>query len=414
MAGVSIDTFGASFVHYMPGVVQTLNNTSRARLLPMGNKKWTGDYLSQRIRVRRNPAIAGVVDGAAIPAAGKATYTESKVYRKFIVGSVKVTDGLLINAADTKHNAITVMESKIRGLLDSIRKWENYMFNRDGTGVVALLGATVSGSTITVTDGRLMWEDAYYDIVDATTGATHVTFKVSSVARALTPTGETTITPSSTISAAGQAQNDYVVWRGSTTAGDSSYNRVPMGLDGMIDDTAGTFQGVDTSTYNRWTSLIMSHGGTNRELQPHLFREALAGVHQESGDPSKNPMTALMTYWMGNHFEEMYEGQIRLQPSTTKSGLKCAKFTSSAGDVQVVTDPDAVLNQITLADMTEISRAVQKELDWRPGVKGIFNPSQDNLHHVATCLEVCDFFIERRNRCAKIKDLKETRVTAFG
>jgi hypothetical protein len=57
MAGVSIDDFGASFIHYLPGYIMTLNNTTKARLLPKGKLTWEGVHLEKKVHVRRNPSI---------------------------------------------------------------------------------------------------------------------------------------------------------------------------------------------------------------------------------------------------------------------------------------------------------------------------------------------------------------------
>lgn len=414
MPGVSIDDFGASFIHYLPGVIEILNNTSKARLLSTGKIKWEGVHLEKSVHVRRNVAINSVQDGGAIPPAGKQSYVPAKAFRKNLVGSVKVTDGLLNNAATTKHAAITVLESELRGLLDTIRKWENYMYTRDGTGEVAKLGTTVSGTTITTTDGRLMWEGAYFDILDAGDLTTvHATFKVEKIARAFT-SGEVTITPESTIASNGQAQNDLIIWRGSTPAGQSAYNNVAIGLGALIDDSTGTFQSVDVTTYNRYTSPVLANGGTKRPLVPDLFRRALTAIKQESGEAPKNGITCLTNNWGANSFEEMYEGQLRITETTKVAGIEMASFQSTAGKVNIVSDDDSPYNQMFFFDGGEITRGSQKELDWRREGSGLFKRSDDNLTWTATCLDTHEYFIERRNRCSRLDDLLETKDTAFG
>lgn len=415
MAGVSIDDFGASFIHYLPGVVRILNNTSLARLLPKGKLKWEGTNLEKYVHVKRNSAISATADGGAIPPAGKQTYVPMKLYRNFVVGSVKVTDGILNNAATTEHAAITVVESELRGMLDGIRKWENFMFTRDGTGVVATVGATASGATFTASDGRLLWDDAWYEIRDATTTTTvHDRFQVSKISRSFT-NGEVTVTPASTLAASGQATDDLICWLGSSASNSSSYNNVPMGLDGMIDNNSGTFQGINNTTYPRVTSPVLSNNGTDRALTPNLFRQALASIKQESGDKAKSGMTVLTNHWGAINVEEMYEGELRITESTKVAGIEVAAFKSTMGTVKIVDDCDCPYGKMFFCDFGEISRPVQKELDWRKAKGGgIFRPSDNSLHWVANCLEIMEFGIERRNRCAKITDLRETKATAFG
>jgi len=414
MAGVNIDDFGASFIHYLPGVVKILNNTSKARLLPKGKHKWEGINIQKYVHVKRNAAIAAVQDGGAIPAAGKQTYVPLKAYRKFIVGSVKVTDGVLNNAATTKNAAIAVVESELRGMLDGTRRWENFFFTRDGTGVVGLLGAAASSTaTIQMDDARLMWDDAYYSILDTNGTTEHATFKCASTARAFS-SGLAQVTASAATAANSSATNDYVVWRGSTAAGTSSYNQVPMGLDGMIDDNTGTFQAINCDTYTRYTSPVLSNGGTARALQPRLFRQALAAIKSETGDDPPQGMSVLTNQWGSMNVEEMYEGELRISETTKVAGIEIAAFQSTLGRVNIVDDDQSPYGKMFFVDFGEITRAVQKEMDWRKQKGGgIFRPLDNSLNWVANCLEICEFFIERRNRCAKIEDISENKITAF-
>ena len=413
MPGVGIDDFGASFIKYRAGIIQTLNSTVKARLIPKGDVKWEGVHLEKKVQVRRNVAIGSPQDGGAIPSAGKATYVPAKVARKFVVGSVKVTDGILANAATTENAAITVNESELQGLMDGLRKWENFMFGRDGTGIVGLLGATTSGATITVTDARMMWEGAQFEIRDTAAPTTiHATFTVSKINRAFNSSGEAVITPTASVASGSQAQGDYIVWLGN--GGDASYGNVPMGLDGMIDDAVtGTFQTVDVATYNRYTSPVLDNGGTLRPLKGSLFRQMAAAIKQESGD-DVGECTVLGNHWEAINTEEMYEGEIRLSEHSTVAGFKVARFQSTLGTFDVMTDPDMPYNKLYFIDAKQISRAVQKELDWRPGTKGPFTAAQNSLNHTANCVEIVEFFIDQRNRCGKIEDLRETKATAFG
>lgn len=415
MSGVSIDDFGASFIHYLPGVIQTLNNTSMARMLPKGSLKWEGKNLEKSVHVRRNVSWTFTEDGGPIPAAGKQTYVAAKAYRKFGVGSVKVTEGILKNAATTSHAAITVVESELTGMTDTMRKGENFLFTRDGTGVVATMGATVSGSTYTVSDARMMTEGADFEIRDSATPTTiHVaSTTVSTLARAFTTAGEATVTPTSSLSAAGQATGDYVVWG----SGDKSmYGRAPTGLDALIDDGTGTFQAVDVSTYNRYTSFV-STSASDRPITTALLRSTMTAVQSEAGGDASVEWTVLTNKWQGNAFEEMFEGDVRLTSDTTVGGIKVAKFQSTSGEFSIVTDPDAPYGKMFFVDFSQITRAVQAELDWRrasSGDAGIFQIQHNSLNRVATCMEIYEYFIEQRNRCAKIENLRETRTTALG
>jgi len=420
MSGVGIDDFGASFIYYLPGVIETLNNTTYARTLPMGEVKWEGTHIEKSVHVRRNVAFTFTEDGGNVPVAGKQGYVPSMAYRCFGAGAVKVTEGILDNASTTRNAARTVIESELRGLLDFIRKFENGVFTRDGTGVVATLGATVSDIAapfnITVNDARMMTEGANFEIRSAAVPATILgTFQVSGVSRAFTAGGEATLTLAGALPAAGQALGDLIVWRGTGGPADSMYGRAPNGLDALVDDGVGTFQNVNVTLYNRWTSPVFSNAGVARPLTTSLLRQLLATVKAEGGEPDAGKWTLLTNVWEGVAFEEMFEGEVRLTASDSVGGVEIASFQSTVGKVDVVTDPDSPYGKLFLLDMAQISRAVQHELDWRKQEGGgIFQTLPNSLNKVATCMETYEYFIEQRNKCGKIEDLREVRGTALG
>lgn len=410
-AGVGIQDYGALFIKYLPGVTRTLNNTSPARQIPLGKVKWEGDRLLKKVHVKRNVAITNVTDGGAIPVAGKQSYVDSEAYRKFIVGSVQVSDGILNTAASTQNAAISVTKSELEGLMESIRKWENYQFTRDGTAVLATLGATTSGATISMSDGRAMWDDKTYEIRTAASPTTVVaTFQVSRTARALT-NGEAVVTLASTLASGSQATGDYITWG---SGFDSAYGKAWTGLDKLIDDSTGTFQSVNTTTYPRYTSPVLDNGGAKRPLAPTLFRQELAMIKQESGQEAGRDIVVLTSVWDGINVEELYEGDVRITPDTSTVGLVMPTFQTALGKVSIMTDPDAPYGTMFFLDRNEISRAVQAELDWRKSDGGgIFERSNSYLGYLANAVEISELFIDQRNRCGKIKDLKVTVKTAY-
>ena len=410
--GVSISTFGASFIKYLPGVTKTLNNTSMARQLPLGSVKWEGDRLLKKVHVARNSAITSTTDGGQIPAADQQYYVDSEAYRKFVVGAVRVSEGALNNASTTENAAITVVKSELEGLLEGVKKWEELQFTRDGTGVVATIGATASGATFTVSDGRGLWDRKGYEIRDATTTTTiHDTFTVSRLARALTAAGEVTVTPTATLAASGQATGDYVVWG---TGADSAWGKALTGLDLLIDDATGTFQSVSTTTYPRYTSPVLANGGTTRPLTSTLYRQALAMIKQESGADASREIIVLTSVWDAINHEELHAGEVRITPETKTVGLVLPTFQTMFGKVSLMTAADTQWGKMFFVDRNEISWAMQAELDWRRSDGGgIFERDNNSLGYIANAVEIAELFIDQRNRCAKIEDLRYSAKTAF-
>lgn len=410
MAGVSIDTFGASMIKYMPGVRQTLNKSSNMRRLAKAKqKKWQGESLDFSVHVSRNPAVGNIEDGGSFPAAGKQTYVFAKVYRKFTVGSVQLTDGILKNAASTEGATISVTESELDGMMEGMKKYENLMFTRDGTGVIGLMGADVTaasaGDVFTMDDARGVWVGKSYEIRDDAAPTTiRGSFTAAGVARALTAASEAQVTADAALPA-GVLEGDYVVWG---SGNDSAYNRAITGLDSLIDDSTGTFQNVNCTTYPRYTSPVLT-ASANRALTPQLFKQMLAMIKQESGDDAPNGMTVISNTWQAAAIEEMYEGELRMRPDDKVGGLAATSFQTALGSVKLVVDPDAPYGKFFFVDPNELLFASQAELDWRRDGPGgaIFKRNDASAVYTATALEACELAILTRNKCGKIEAITE-------
>lgn len=402
MAGASISNFNASFIDYLPGVVETLNDTVIVRKLARKDYKWEGANISFFVHTARNHALGYVEDGGAFPTPDKQDYVEAKAYRRFLVGAVQITDGALANAASTKRAAIDVTTSELRGMINGLGTFEGFMAYRNGDGSVGTVSATSSGTTLYMDDARLMWDGATYQEYDTTLATNYGNFSVTSTARALS-SGSSVVTVDAV---ADGTSTNKILWNG-------SLNRAITGLDAMVDDAATTFQNVNTSTYPRYTSPVLSNSGTERPLTPTMFRQMLAMISQESGVKPPSGMTVLTNKWLGIEVEELYEPELRITPQTKTAGIAIASFMSSFGRVNVVTDTLAPLNKMFFMDFSQIYRAVQKELDWRRQGGEIFLRSDVSAAWKATAMEICEYFIKQRNRCGKIEDLTETETTAY-
>lgn len=419
MAGVSIDDFGASFIHYLPDVIKQLNTSSPAREVPLGvaTKKWEGSRLSKFIHLSQNPAIASIGDGGALPVAGKNGYEEAYIKRKFIAGSVQITDGQLRNAASTKHAAVSALKSELEGLMDGIRKYESFFFTRDGTGIVATLGADadpVTTGVITVSDARGIWRNAKYRVHDdtstPTTPVTHYSFTASKVARAPS-SGEATVTTTDYGLVGSAATGDYVVWRG--TSDSDSFGLLPTGLDKLIDDSvSSSFQNISLSTYPEYTSPVLT---ANSTLSPSLFRRMLAMIAQESRTPvSRSSHTVITSMFDTVSFSEMYESELRITPDTKTVGSKYMSFATPYGEFELRHLWDAPYGKIFFVNRKEITRAVQQELEWRKSDGGgIMTKSSNAAYYTADALAIYEYMIERRSSCGKIEGLTVTKDTMY-
>ena len=410
MAGVNIANVGLLFTRYLDGVVETLNHTSKARTRVKKQDKWSGSHIEGRLHLQRTGAIGNTEDGGAFPTPDKQDYTPYKAYRKFSVGSIQLTDGVMATASKSKNVAKDVITSEVKGLLREMMKYENGMFFRNGDGSVATFSNALSASASdrTVDDSRMLWEGVTYDIYDTTLATKHGTATVSSVESA--PDGDNArVNFGATLSGA-SAGTEKAVWKGSV-------NRAITGLGKLIDNSlSGTFQGVTMSTAGRehYTSLVMGNSGTNRDLTPSLFRQMLAGLKQKSGDDRPaNGLTVLTNAWQAIEVEELYEGEMRLSPSDKVGGFEVTAFQSALGRIGIEVDVDATYNRMYFCDFDKIYRAVQKKLGWRRQGGSIFLRSDTAGVWTATALEICEFYIKERHTSGRLDDLNETRSTMF-
>jgi hypothetical protein len=421
MAGVNIDNVGLTFTHYIQGVVDTLQQKSKLRSMLRNDHKWSGSHVEGRVHVARSTAVGNVEDGGAFPVADKQDYATYKAYRKFTVGSIQLTDGVMATAKEGKDVAKGVLTSEVKGMMTGILKYENGMLYRDGTGSLcqisdASIGA--SDTAVRVTDARMLWEGLTVQVYSNSGGAPSTlrgSMKVLNVTEEPNSDGTFTVNfdtsgPYSGVigsSGVSAATTDHLVWN-------NSINRAVTGLDKLIDDAATTFQNVNVSTYPRYSSLVLDNSGANRALTPSLFRKMLAGIHQKSGSELPNSgLTVLCNAWQAINVEELYEGELRLAPSDKTGGLSVAAFQSSLGRINIQVDLDCLHNKMFFVDLSKIHRAVQQELQWRKQGDSIFLRSDVSGIHTATAIEISELFIKERFTSGKIEDLSQDPASAY-
>lgn len=421
MAGVNIEDFGASFIKYLPKVTKTLNMTSVARKIPKGKMKWSGaEHVEKVVHVGLNGAISFLPDGGNLPAAGQQSYVRAKAYRKHLAGTVQLTDGVLKSCGSSKQSAISVVDSELRGLMESIRKLENFMFTRDGSGECAVignnaaydLGATPADAKINVDDARGLWAGKDYTVSDGSVDGqgnliVKGSFTVSKVDRKLDGSDKAEVTLSGATGTF--AEDDKVYWG---TGDQLAFGRCPSGLSKMIDDSPVTFQNIDVDKYPHYGSPCIRKAGG--DLAAEDIRQMLAMLKQE-GAGSLDGITVLTNVWNCTDLEELYHDKLQITPDTKTLGIAAVKFQSALGSVKVVTDPDSPYGEMFFLDPSEITRLVQSELAWRKNGKNgsIFRASDSALIYRASCMEMHEYMINKRNSSGKISGLSDSKKSAF-
>lgn len=403
MAGVNVDNVGTTFVHILDGATETLNQSSRARSKVRQEYNWKGSHLEHKLHTARNHAIGFGRDGSAFPVADKEDYESIKIGRKIVMGSLQLTDAVMATASKAPQVAVDVVEDHVRRMMKNILKFENFFFFRDGTGKVATCKSAASGVTFKVDDARALWKGATVQVYNGVTLRGSIT--ITKVSQTPDASGYATVTFGGTDP--GIASGDTLYWNNSKGIAYS-------GLDLLIDDASGTFQGFSVTNNPEYVSYVNDNGGTLRDLDPVLFRKALAAKGQKSGMEGDlgSGTTCLGTYNMLANMDELYEANVRLTPESKSGGVATPSVHSSLGKLTLEADSDAPYNKIFLADFSEIYRGVQQKLGFRKNAGDIFMRSDVSSVWTATAIEICEMYIKDRKTSAKIEDLNEDIVVA--
>lgn len=362
-----------------------------------GNRiKEAGSVYTFKVKVRWNPGIGYVEDGAAFPNAGEQTYVTAKVGMRYLAAKLPITDGVMFGIDGSGATVVDEATYELQGLTESAAKLQNWMCFGDGTGKVATVKTGSATTTLIVDDSRMMWEGGSYDIYD---GSTYVeTVTVSSKSQTPTSNGWATITLSAAPTNS-MVSGYSVVWGG-------SYNRAPSGLRKLIDNTATTFQNVNVSTYSNYSSLVLApYSSTNPgSLTPQILRKALSGVKLKTGADEDVTTLMVSSTPMLSVMEEMYENAIRIDTSTTVNGVRIQTFQSALGTLGLMSDTDAPLNSLYIVDTSDLGVREFRPFGPREG-GDLYMRSNDQLKYISTFVGMSQNFIQKRTTSARIDNI---------
>jgi hypothetical protein len=402
MAGVNIGNVNLLYIKYQNDILETLNQEALSYKDPQ-QEDAPGLKIEGRIHVARSGSLGPSTDGGAFSVARRQDYIAYEVTRRFFQASIQLTGGVMAAARKSPQVPRDVVDSEVRGMLTDALKYNNGMYFRDGTGVVATAYNTFTGTTLHVDDASMLWEGATFDVYDSTLATFRGTIQASSIAQALNGSGYAVVTLAAN-GPAGATSGDKIVWR-------NGVNAAISGLDSLIDDTGTTFQGVNVANYPRYSSLVMS-SAADRPISPQLLRQFLAGLYMKAG---KKPgmLKVYASPWQGKEFEEMYEGELRFTPGDKQSGRESLSFQSALGGVNYELDTDCPKDKLFAADLSQLVKMTQKPLGWRLQGGQIFLRSDQSNVWTATMDEVAELYIKERRTSGKIEDLTHDATIAY-
>lgn len=174
-------------------------------------------------------------------------------------GKAMYTDGIFLDTMDKKESLIN--EAQLRELaIENFMKHQNYYAIGDnyGYGILAVTstntgglftGTTAASTVAGFTKGahRLV-QGVTYDVVDETSFA---------VVGTMTPTANGTNSATVTCTTTGAVNNSgaFIVEQG-------AFNKVPRGVNYLINSTDRIFQAIDTTDYNEFNSSVLDLTGS--------------------------------------------------------------------------------------------------------------------------------------------------------
>ena len=333
---------------YLGPIREQLNNSNVLYgRLEKNTDSVVGKNFTIPLHYGRNEGIGARGEGAALPGAGNQAYKDCIVPMRYQYGRIQLT-GPTIKAARSNEGAfIRAVDSEMRGLEKDMKASMNRQVFGDGTGLLATVAASGSGTSTVVVDSTAKLRVGMpIDIIVKTTGAATAGVAGTSVASI---TDATTFTIADTL--AGSPAATYGVY----IAG--SRNNEMMGLSGIVSATS-TLQGLDVATYPWWKAKVLANSGTNRAISDTILQTALDTLEANSSGKA----TALYTsYGVRRAYQALLTATKQLvNTQELKGGYKALTYN----DLPIIADKDAPANKIFVVDEDELQIFRLGDLDW--------------------------------------------------
>lgn len=398
------------------------------------------DRIEWRLKVAGVTSMGNTLEGARFRRPNAPVTVTSFVGQKYFDAAIQITDAALgiANGSDTNFKAAA--EYLISDAMNQALRYREGMHYLDGTGIVGVLGGTVTAGTTTMTVSgydantstrstdrtsvnAMIWPNGVYDIYSYS-GLSYL--GSVTVVNQNDPTSSDTLgnfTISSPGFPSGVSSGDLLVWQG-------SFGLAYEGLSSLIDnDVSGTYQGLTFSSNPQakvWVSTVSSNGGTPRSLTPSLlYRTQMAAYNRMAGSPvPAGKLEYICNPSMAEQFYNMFNVGVaasaaatsaspsinRITPDTDKVGQASMTFISPFGEMKLNMRyhcPQAVVFGV---DYSQLAFRQSKQLGWRPSMSNMFTPSQIAAVRTAQLYEIGQVCVEERRHMIKLSDL--TYVTS--
>ena len=333
---------------YIGPIRDQLNNSSVLySRLEKNSDSVVGKNFTIPLHYGRNEGVGARGEGTALPTAGNQAYKECIVPMRYQYGRIRLTGPTMKAARSNEGAFIRAVDSEMRGLEKDMKASMNRQAFGDGTGLLATVAASGSGTSTVVVDSTAKLRVGMpIDIIVKTTGAATAGVAGTSVASI---TDTTTFTITDTL--AGTPAATYGVY----IAG--SRNNEMMGLSGIVSTTA-TLQGLDVANYPWWKATVLANSGSNRAISDTLLQTAIDTLEANSS----GMCTAMYTsFGVRRAYQALLTATKRLvDTQELKGGYKAITYN----DLPIIADKDAPANKIFVVDEDELQVFRLGDFDW--------------------------------------------------
>lgn len=366
-AGLLKTVFGPTIIELMPTEtpVADIFTEREAKDYPGG----TG--ITYPAEVQRSQGFMATGEEATIPTAGNVKYERWDFPIKYLVGRIRLSIQAIRLSESNRAAFDGVMQREMNSIRNVMKVERGRYIWGDGRGVLALCNGTTATTVLpvdapggvagTLTGNRFLYPGATLAAINPASGAIR--------SGVFTVTNRSTLGTSVTLSGvpSGWSDNDYIVRAATTSvtdAANTSYQREPMGLLGMVDNGTyvPTFHGINRTTVPLAGSYVVSTTGT---LSSDIFQRSI-DVADERGDGNISDL--LMHQSVRRAYIALTDPFRRYQGgdlSSPDAGTRAAKKQSlSFGTIPITVDKYAPFKTIFGIDRNGFYRYRAIDFEW--------------------------------------------------
>jgi hypothetical protein len=288
MAGGTLTTLDKVLKELYLPAIQDQINTKKVLLskVERGPKRdVVGKSFVIPIMTGRHQGHGARAEDETLPAAGSVTWSNMTPSMKRNYARVRITGPAIEAAKSDKGSFVRALDSEIKGAEEGFLRSINRQVNGDGSGILALCGATGGSATVVVQDTKYLEVGQVVDVLVASSGSA-TSLITGETITAVDPVAKT-ITLSTSITTVAGTQAVYLT---------SSRNKEMMGILGLVNDQdpsavlgatggtgVGSLQGLAVASNTFWKSSRLHNSGTNRSISIRLLQSLFTEIDLASG-----------------------------------------------------------------------------------------------------------------------------------